>query len=476
MKKFLLITASVLLMFAFSIPAFAMDDDPGKERLGKGNVPAVFFDPPYATISSSGVSALHTYGTKKSPFTNLVYTLHQAGDIVNGIDISQYQSNVDWKQVKASGVKFVLLRCACRGYGTGALVKDTKFKDHIQGALKAGLDVGVYIFSQATNKAEAVEEANKLLECVDEYKDKVTLPLILDFEYASDYKGDNTGRLYKANLSKSQATEVCRAFCERIENAGYVPMVYANATMLKNKVDGEALAADYPIWLAHYTVDPTIYEGPYQYWQYSSKGRVPGIKGDVDCDFHFGIFMPFTDVTWTEWFYQDVGYVYQNEIMKGTSVSHFRPKNKTERCMMAAVLYRISKEKAPAYKNTFTDVPAGQWYTDAIAWAYGNHIVEGYGNDKFGPNDPITREQFANMLYRYAKYCGYDTSASAPLTKFTDSDKVSKEADTAMRWAVAKGYLQGKIQGKSDMIMDPRGNATRAQCAAILARFMRENN
>ena len=145
---------------------------------------------------------------------------------------------------------------------------------------------------------------------------------------------------------------------------------------------------------------------------------------------------PFTDVSEKDWFYGDVMFVYENGLMLGTSKTLFSPYGTATRGMMATILWRMEGSPAPKGKNSFTDVEAGKWYADAITWTAENGIFAGYGKDKFGPDDPITREQLAAIFYRYADYKGYDLTVKGNLDKFKDADKITDYAKTAMQWAV----------------------------------------
>ena len=177
---------------------------------------------------------------------------------------------------------------------------------------------------------------------------------------------------------------------------------------------------------------------------------------------------PFTDVSEKDWFYGDVMFVYENGLMLGTSKTLFSPHGTATRGMMATILWRMEGSPAPKGKNSFTDVEAGKWYADAITWTAENGIFAGYGKDKFGPDDPITREQLAAIFYRYADYKGYDLTVKGNLDKFKDSDKITDYAKTAMQWAVGSGL----VKGKSGNLLDPQGTATRAEIAAMLHRFI----
>ena len=177
---------------------------------------------------------------------------------------------------------------------------------------------------------------------------------------------------------------------------------------------------------------------------------------------------PFTDVSEKDWFYGDVMFVYENGLMLGTSKTLFSPHGTATRGMMATILWRMEGSPAPKGKNSFTDVEAGKWYADAITWTAENGIFAGYGKDKFGPDDPITREQLAAIFYRYADYKGYDLAVKGNLDKFKDADKITDYAKTAMQWAVGSSL----VKGKSGNLLDPQGTATRAEIAAMLHRFI----
>ena len=179
---------------------------------------------------------------------------------------------------------------------------------------------------------------------------------------------------------------------------------------------------------------------------------------------------PFTDVSESDWFFNDVKFVYQNGLMNGTSATTFSPEGTTSRGMIVTILWRMAgspdmEDKIWGYP--FADVDATAYYGTAVYWARLNGIAGGYDDATFGPNDPITREQMAAILYRYAQYKGYDVSAKADLNKFTDADEISNYALEALQWANAEGL----INGKGDGVLDPKGQATRAEAAAILTRF-----
>ena len=177
---------------------------------------------------------------------------------------------------------------------------------------------------------------------------------------------------------------------------------------------------------------------------------------------------PFTDVSEKDWFYNDAMFVYKNGLMLGTSKTLFSPHGTVTRGMMATILWRMEGSLAPKDENSFTDVEAGMWYADAITWTTENGIFAGYSKDKFGPDDPITREQLTAIFYRYADYKGYKLTVTENLDKFEDADKITDYAKMVMQWAVGNGL----IKGKSENLLDPQGTATRAEIAAMLHRFV----
>lgn len=174
--------------------------------------------------------------------------------------------------------------------------------------------------------------------------------------------------------------------------------------------------------------------------------------------------LPFTDVSSDAWYHDAVFYVYEKGMMSGTGAGSFSPEAETSRAMIVTVLHRL--EGAPSAGGAeFTDVAAGQWYTEAVAWAAENGVVYG-SNNAFKPDDSVTREQVAAILYRYAGYKGSDTTARAELSDYSDASDISGYALEAMQWANAQGLIKG-----SSGRLNPGGKATRAEIAAILMRF-----
>jgi len=190
---------------------------------------------------------------------------------VAGIDLSKWNVVTDWQAVKDAGVEFAIIRAGYRGTVTGALVVDPAFEEHMRGAAEVGIQTGVYFFTQAVNEVEAVEEASMVVELLKQYN--IQYPVFIDTEGAGgDGRADN--------LDVATRTAVCEAFCNTLENEGYKAGVYASRNWYNNKLDVSALGNHY-IWLAEYCDEP-LYEGAYHMWQYTSKGQIPGIEGNVD--------------------------------------------------------------------------------------------------------------------------------------------------------------------------------------------------
>ena len=176
----------------------------------------------------------------------------------------------------------------------------------------------------------------------------------------------------------------------------------------------------------------------------------------------------FDDVSEYDWFRDDVMFVYGKEMMLGTSDITFNPYGMATRSMIATILWRMEGSPSPMNVPDFADVDRDVWYSDAVAWATENGIYQGYGNGRFGPNDPVTREQLAAIFCRYANYKRYDVIADGSLDQFDDGDTVSDWAQEALKWAIGSGL----INGKPDATLDPQGTANRAEIAAILHRFI----
>lgn len=222
----------------------------------------------------------HNKVTGSQVIGGVTYTFSSDGSLSQssgnrGIDVSKYQGSIDWSAVAASGISFVIIRAGYRGSSTGALIEDPYFKTNIKGATAAGIKVGVYFFTQAITEAEAVEEASMVLSLVSGYK--ITYPIFIDTESATNGRANG--------LSKSERTAIVSAFCKTVKNAGYTAGVYASKSWFNNQLNASSLSS-YCIWVAQYNSSCT-YSGKYNLWQYSSKGSVSGISGNVDMNISY---------------------------------------------------------------------------------------------------------------------------------------------------------------------------------------------
>ena len=207
-------------------------------------------------------------------------------------------------------------------------------------------------------------------------------------------------------------------------------------------------------------VSRTIGENETETFVYTSGGGIPSEPEEPT--------WPFTDVTEGEdWFYDAVAYVYENGIMAGTDETIFDPYMELDRAMAAQLFYNLEGKPAVTGDSTFTDVTSGHWAVDAITWAAQNDIVAGIGGGLYDPDSNVTREQFAVMLYKYARFKGYDLTATGDLTQFPDAGSISSWAETALSWANGKGLINGHENGT----IDPKGSTIRAQAASIMANF-----
>lgn len=234
-------------------------------------------------ILSQGLASAQT---KVSRYTGITYTHNYRFDnhvMVQGLDVSIYQHDIDWKKAKADGIDFAIIRVGGRFSGNaGGMFPDTNFERNIRNAKDAGVMVGLYFFSQAITQLEATAEAEysvRKLESLGYGPKDLDLPIFMDYEFT----GGSSGRLTKARLTKSAATKNAIAFMETIKSKGYKTGLYANLGFLNNTVDGRFLGNTYPIWAAQY-YSMCQFQGNYQYWQYSSSGKVEGINAKNDCN------------------------------------------------------------------------------------------------------------------------------------------------------------------------------------------------
>lgn len=319
--------------------------------------------------------------TSEGEYTDATYyhkSEYEDYTLLNGIDVSWWQSggkgstgtNIDWSQAADAGISYAFVRVASRDSADGTIYEDTSADAHIQGALDNDMKVGLYIFSQALDEEEAEEEAQYVLDLVEAWDWDVTLPIVLDRE-AGSYK-----RLTAGMLSKSEETDICNAFSQVITDAGYKPMVYASYSWINNYIDTDSLEDNgCALWIARYnnTTTSNAKSGvpygdvpyDYEFWQYSSTGRVDGYSGNLDVDF----------------WYKDTGIKTNNLQMTANASDSITLKwsKAGDAPMYRVYRYDEDQEKYVAIKNTSktsftdTDVKAGKTYKYRVRgyWTFG---------------------------------------------------------------------------------------------------------
>ena len=200
--------------------------------------------------------------------------------VKRGIDVSKFQEKIDWEKVKDDGIDFVIMRCGYRGYGSGKIVEDETFEYNIKTCNELGIDAGVYFFTDAKNVAEGEEEADFVLDLLEEYDAKLQLPIVIDVEQSS-----NPSKSRTKNVTPEERTDIVIAFCERVKEAGYEPMIYGNLKSHMRMTEIDRLE-EYRKWFAYFRT-PLRYPYKFDIWQYTDKGKVDGIKGDIDINLMF---------------------------------------------------------------------------------------------------------------------------------------------------------------------------------------------
>ncbi|WP_019679193.1 glycoside hydrolase family 25 protein [Ruminococcus flavefaciens] len=245
----------------------------GKKLLMNDSTYGEIFVPVYGDVPAS------TIDLSKLIMRNGYAFYEEDGKVVSttGIDISEFQGEIDWEQVKQADIDFAFIRVGYRTYGDGIVTYDSAFQRNLEGAQKAGIKVGAYFYSQATNAEEAVEEADAVIDALAPYN--ITYPVVYDWEIV------HTDSARTDDVSVEALADCCVAFCERVKDSGYTPMVYQNTGTAMHKLDLPRIK-DYDFWLAEYADKPSYYYD-FKIWQYSNTGHIPGIEGDVDLNICF---------------------------------------------------------------------------------------------------------------------------------------------------------------------------------------------
>lgn len=335
-------------------------------------------------------------------------------------------------------------------YASGATIPDDAEVNPVE-TLADGRSKGVAFYFNAQNKATRTIT----VQWVAEGEEATTMTFSVDLSGVAYYQAPSHGG------SGSSGGSASTTYTLTFETNGGS----AISKVTKNKGT--------TIDLAQYA--PTKSGATFEGW-YADKGltkKITSVKLDANTTVYAKWTeapvsgLPFGDVKSADWFYNDVKYVYEKGMMAGTAADVFAPNATTTRAMIVTILYRLEGSPAVTGTSAFVDVPAGQWYTDAVNWAAANQIVKGTSATTFAPNDSITREQMAAILYRYAQYKGYDVTKKADLSGYSDNSQVSAYAKDALAWANAAKL----INGVTNITLAPQGNATRAQVSAILHRF-----
>lgn len=373
-----------------------------------------------------------------------------------GLDVSVWQGEIDFVQVRAYGKEVVYIRA---GYG---LSEDTRFRENARKAQAAGMKVGFYFYVTATDTAQAREQGAYFAQLLQGQTYECR-PAV-DFEqYGS--------------LSKGELNAVALAFAQTLEEkTGITPVFYTNASSAASIWEEELTR--YPLWIAEYGPSQPSSIGHWTSWsgfQYADNGRVPGIAGNVDLDrFTDGVLLevptglPFVDVSAGDWFYPAVKTLYDRGLIQGVTPDRFAPSQTALRGEVITLLYRLAGEPAVSGDTSFSDVPAGAWYASAVRWAEEAGIAQGVTPQRFAPQEGVSRQELAVFLYRDQAARGGDVSQRADLSGYADRDQVASWAQEAVQWAVAEGILQGTDRDR----LSPEALADRAQMAAMVQRYL----
>ena len=239
--------------------------------------------------------------------SSLISKYEISGDTAIGIDVSSHNGVIDWKKVKDSGVKFVMIRVGYRGYGSdGKLAVDSQFENNIKGALDNEIYVGIYFVPTALNEEESLQEAAFVVDTIKNYD--IKYPIAYDFEYFGDRYDPNSGNPYRTNgLSNEQLNANAKVFLNYIRSQGYTPSLYGSSSYLNSTWDSE-VRSNNDVWVAHYGASKPSYTGSYTMWQYTSSGSVPGINANVDIDIDYSYYMNLNNIDITNYLFDATYY------------------------------------------------------------------------------------------------------------------------------------------------------------------------
>lgn len=393
------------------------------------------------------------------------------GVIARGVDVSEWNQDIDWEAVRDDGIKYAIIRV---GYGSDYSSQDDKWWErNVSECERLGIPFGVYLYSYAQDAEMAQSEAEHVLRLIDGHD--LTYPVYFDMEDAS--------QLRATDYDPDALAEIARTFCAAIEDAGYDVGIYANKYWFDHYLTDECFDA-WPRWVAQYNT-VCDYDGDYSMWQYSSGGRVAGIDhptddfgGRADVNYLYRTSFP-DDVDGSDWYVENgaLDYVTIRDYMGNyAGTNNFGPYDTLERGMVVTILWRMAGKPWAPDDDSFTDVDSGTYYYDALCWAKEEGIISGYCNadgtyTSFGPHNAVTREQLATMFARYAAINdGLDTSAGEDaLAGKVGVGDVSSWAYDSVAWAVESGLIEG-VNGNE---LRPRDGAWRASMAQMVRTYSR---
>ncbi len=393
------------------------------------------------------------------------------GALNKGIDVSEHNKMIDWEAAKADGVDFAIIRC---GYGSDFEYQDDLWWEYnVSECERLGIPYGVYLYSYAYNTDMAWSEAQHALRLLEGHHP--TLPVFFDMEDSTTFVKYADGSI-NLEASRTNFGDMAYIFCEAMENAGYWAGVYANLNWFNTYLTDSRFEL-YMRWVAQYNYR-CDWDGPKVLWQSTSSGRVDGVSGNVDINFdYFGFCYP-DDVGAYDWYVQDGYYFYASKFgyLEGHDNGLWGPNELLTRAQVAMVLWRAAGEPW-ADAQDFADVDYSLWYGSAIEWARQSGVINGYGDtNTFRPDEPVTREQLATMLARYARtYGNVGTWADgSALWSKADASSVSGWAWDDMAWAVSCGIIGGSQGSDGRLYVNPLNSCTRAEASKVLTVLFRD--
>lgn len=383
-RKIFLIFLAIFIVF--SVNVFA--DDEVQDLFDDEASQAELLDDPLAYEANYGIQTL-AVGTGTQENVSDIISRFDDGSAVIGIDVSEYNGDIDWATVANSGVKFAIIRCAYRGVLSGTLYEDAKFRQNIEGAINNGIYVGVYYASQSISEQEAIDEANYTINLISGYDVK----FFVSYDFETFYSNQTSYRAYGQSLE--QVNKNASAFLNRIREAGYTASLYSNVDCIKNRFDMNMLSS-FDVWVANWRVSKPSYSR-YNMWQYTDNGVVPGIQGAVDVDIDYTYYFIHNNIDITPYMFNSDFYAARYQDVR------------------KAFGYDAKKLKEHYLNNGIKEGRAGspifdpEYYRDRysdVRNAYGNNFTEIYNHFvTFGAKEGRQGSKFLDTNY-YLKYNG----------------------------------------------------------------------